>query len=64
MLDRAEFALDAWDSRPIEDKRCFDILAARARASPLDDQVVTWLRQEERPRGGFRPLGQVLENQY
>jgi hypothetical protein len=60
MLDRAEFALDAWDSRGPEDKRCFDILAARARASPLDDQVVTWVRQAERGGGGLRPLGYVL----
>ena len=63
MLDRAEFALDAWDARSIEDKRCFDILAARARASPLDDQVILWVRRAETPQqraGGLRPLGYVL----
>jgi len=63
MLDRAEFALDDWDRRPVEDKRCFDILAARARASPLDDQVISWVRKAETPQpraGGLRPLGHVL----
>jgi hypothetical protein len=63
MLDRAELALDDWDSRSIEDKRCFDILAARARASPLDYQVISWVRKTETPQpraGGLRPLGYVL----
>jgi hypothetical protein len=60
MLDRAVFALDDWDCRSTEDKRCFDILAARARASPLDDQVISWVRQAEKPGGGFRPLGEVI----
>jgi hypothetical protein len=63
MLDRAESALDDWDRRSIEDKRCFDILAARARASPLDDQVISWVRKAETPQpraGGLRPLGYVL----
>jgi hypothetical protein len=64
MLDRAELALADWDSRSIEDKRCFDILAARARASPLDDQVILWVRRAEAPQprtaGGLRPLGYVL----
>ena len=61
MLDRAEFALDDWDNRSPEDKRCFDLLAERARASPLDDQVISWVRAVERPQQrGFRPLGQLL----
>jgi hypothetical protein len=63
MLDRAELALADWDSRSIEDKRCFDILAARARASPLDDQVISWVRKAETPQpraGGLRPLRYVL----
>ena len=45
MLDRAEASLDAWHSRPAEDRRCFELLVHQARGRPLDGAVTASLRQ-------------------
>jgi len=57
MLSRAEAALDDWRSRPAEDKRCFELLVARARAMPLAGAVVDSLTQRS---VGMAPIGAVL----
>jgi hypothetical protein len=57
MLSRAEAALDNWRSRPAEDKRCFELLVARARAMPLAGAVVDSLTQRS---VGMAPIGAVL----
>jgi len=49
VLGRAEAHLDAWRTRSPEDKRCFELLVARARAMPLAGAVVQALAQ--------RPVG-------
>jgi hypothetical protein len=45
MLDRAEAQLDDWSRRTPDDKRCFEMLATRARAMPLAGAVTDSLRQ-------------------
>jgi DUF971 family protein len=57
MLDRAEAALDDWQGRTAEDRRCFEMLVTRARAMPLAGAVVQSLAQ--RP-AGMAPIGAVL----
>jgi hypothetical protein len=57
MLDRAEAALDDWRGRPAEDRRCFELLVARARAMPLAGAVVQSLTQRA---VGMAPIGAML----
>jgi hypothetical protein len=57
LLDRCEASLDNWRGRPTEDRRCFELLVMRARATPLAGAVVQSLTQ--RPVG-MAPIGAVL----
>jgi len=49
LLDRTAAALDCWHARPEPDRRCFELLVARAHRFPLEPACVQSLRQ--------RPLG-------
>jgi hypothetical protein len=57
MLDRAEAHLDDWSARTTEDKRCFELLVARAQATPLDAAVTDSLRQAPI---GIPSIGSIL----
>lgn len=48
MLGRAEVALDDWDARTNEDKRCFDYLDKLARRRPLSREMVLACEQADR----------------
>ena len=62
MLDRAEAMLDDWYGRSPEDRRCYDLLAAQARAKPLDAAIVRSLRQQPRPPDD-NSIGAILASQ-
>ena len=62
MLDRAEAMLDDWYGRSPEDRRCYDLLAAQARAKPLDAAIVRSLRQQPRSPDD-NSIGAILASQ-
>ena len=65
VLDRCEASLDNWHGRPVEDRKCFEMMVARAKAMPLEPACVQSLAQrpvEMMPIGAILPvLGGKIE---